>query len=290
MKKVLITGAYGQLGRELQAVSAQVPGFLFLFTDYDTLDITDSSALSCFFDIEKPDYAVNCAAFTAVDKAEDEPDAAEKLNAAAPAILAMICALRNVNFIHISTDYVFDGSQNRPYREDDPVKPLGTYGRTKQQGETGVLSNRNAIILRTSWLYSAYGNNFVKTMIRLGKEKEILPVVFDQVGTPTFARDLALAIVEIIRKSDESEGFWRPGIYHYSNEGVCSWYDFALAIHRFAGISCAVYPVESEDFPSRTVRPHYSVLNKHKIKSTFGIEIPYWMDSLKQCIHQIKSM
>jgi dTDP-4-dehydrorhamnose reductase len=284
MKKVLVTGANGQLGREIQSLKESDRNIRFLFTDIETLDITDRNAVARFFSREKPSFVVNCAAFTAVNKAEEEKDRAFLLNTVAPGILAEECRALSAGFIHISTDYVFDGSGNRPYVEDDPVNPLGVYGRTKQEGEANALENPDSIVIRTSWLYSPFGNNFVKTMIRLGKEQEILNVVFDQVGTPTYAHDLAAAILEIIRKGESA---WAPGIYHYSNEGVCSWYDFALAVHRLAGISCRVLPVESKDFPTPTVRPPYSVFNKHKIKSTFGIEIPYWMDSLKVCIQRI---
>ncbi len=284
MKNVLVTGANGQLGREIQALTETDRYFRFLFTDIDTLDITDRNAVARFFSREKPSFVVNCAAFTAVDKAEEEKEPAILLNAVAPGILAEECRAVSAGLVHISTDYVFDGSKNRPYAEDDPVNPLGVYGRTKQAGEAGVMENPDSILIRTSWLYSPFGNNFVKTMLRLGKERETLNVVFDQVGSPTYAHDLAAAILEIIRKGKTA---WMPGIYHYSNEGVCSWYDFALAVHRLAGISCRIVPVESKDFPAPTVRPAFSVLNKYKIKSTFGIEIPYWMDSLKECIHRI---
>ncbi len=284
MIKVLVTGANGQLGREIQSLTQSDGDFRFLFTDIDTLDITDRNAVACFFSLEKPSFVVNCAAFTAVDRAEEEKELAFLLNAVAPGILASECQTLAAGLIHISTDYVFDGSGNRPYVEDDSVNPLGVYGKTKREGEVVVLENPETIVIRTSWLYSPFGNNFAKTMIRLGKERETLHVVFDQVGTPTYAHDLAAAILNIIRKGKSA---WTPGIYHYSNEGVCSWYDFALAVHRMAGISCRVFPVESKDFPTPTVRPHYSVLNKQKIKSTFGIEIPYWMDSLKDCIQRI---
>jgi dTDP-4-dehydrorhamnose reductase len=289
MKRILITGANGQLGSELQSLSTRESGFLFLFTDYDTLDITDNQAVEHFFAEELPDFVINCAAYTAVDKAELEEEAAIRLNSVAPGILSMESKAISAKLIHISTDYVFDGTKNRPYNEDDPVKPLGVYGRTKQEGEINILANPDAMVIRTSWLYSSFGNNFVKTMVRLGKERQSLNVVFDQAGTPTYARDLAGAILEIIRNSAQDADFWKPGIYHYSNEGVCSWYDFALAIHHFAGISCQIHPVESMDFPTLTQRPHYSVLNKSKIKSTFGITIPYWMDSLKNCIQQLNT-
>ncbi len=287
MKKIVITGANGQLGSEIRMASASLPGFTFLYTDYDTLDITDESALESFMEREKPDFLVNCAAYTAVDRAEQEPEAAMELNARAPLLLARRCLLSGTRLIHISTDYVFDGSHSTPYSEDDPVSPLGVYGRTKREGEVNCLLNPETIIIRTSWLYSRFGNSFVKTMLRRGKEKEHLKVVFDQTGTPTCAEDLAGAILQIIAKAEEDPSSWEPGIYHYSNEGVCSWYDFALAIHRIAKISCAVEPVESKDFVTLATRPHFSVLNKSKIKTVFGLKIPYWLDSLEKTVPQV---
>ncbi len=267
-----------------------MPGFAFLFTDFDTLDITDEAAVKEFLDKEQPAYLINCAAYTAVDRAEQEPAAAALLNAKGPLILARQCYASATRLVHISTDYVFDGSSSIPYTEDDPVSPLGVYGRTKRDGEVNCLLNPRTVIIRTSWLYSRFGNNFVKTMIRLGEEKDSLRVVFDQIGTPTFAGDLATAVLEIIRKSEQDEEHWIPGIYHYSNEGVCSWYDFAIAIHRFAGISCHVEPVESKDFITLASRPHFSVLNKAKIRGTFGMTIPYWRDSLEKCITILKTI
>ncbi len=212
------------------------------------------------------------------------------LNATGPLILARHCYLSGVRLVHISTDYVFDGTGPLPYTEDDPVSPLGVYGRTKRDGEVNCMLNPGSLIIRTSWLYSRFGNNFVKTMIRLGREKDELNVVFDQIGTPTYAGDLARAILEIIAKSDQDGENWIPGIYHYSNEGVASWYDFAKAIHQFAGISCHVKPVESKDFITLASRPHYSVLNKAKIRSAFGITIPYWRESLEKCISLLKTI
>lgn len=287
MKKIVITGANGQLGSEIRMASASLPGFTFIYTDYDTLDITDESALESFLEREKPGFLVNCAAYTAVDKAEQAPEAAMELNARAPLLLARRCLHSGTRLIHISTDYVFDGSHSTPYTEDDPVSPLGVYGRTKREGEVNCLLHPETIIIRTSWLYSRFGSNFVKTMLRLGKEKAHLKVVFDQTGTPTCAEDLAGAILRIIAKADEEPTSWEPGIYHYSNEGVCSWYDFALAIHRIAGISCAVEPVESKDFVTLAARPHFSVLNKSKIKTVYGLKIPYWLDSLEKTVPQV---
>lgn len=287
--KLLITGAYGQLGSELKALEKQFPDFGFLFTDVDSLDITNAAEVDTFFKINNPDYVVNCAAYTAVDKAEKEPEMAEKINAKAPVILARASKRQNAKLIHISTDYVFSGLENRPYSEADKVSPQGVYGETKLQGEIDCIKENSAtIVIRTSWLYSSFGNNFVKTMLRLGAERDSLNVVFDQVGTPTYAADLAKTILSIIQLTEKNEAGFVPGIYHFSNEGVCSWYDFAKTIFEIAGIQCSVRPVLSEEFPTAANRPHFSVLNKSKIKDTFGIEIPYWKDSLQRCIETIK--
>jgi len=286
--KILVTGAYGQLGSEIKELAGNYPGFRFVFTDADSLDITDSLAVGSFFNENNPDWVVNCAAYTAVEKAEKEQEAAAKINSAAPGILAAACKKAKARLIHVSTDYVFSGKNHKPYNEDDEVNPLGAYGLTKLAGEKLCLENNpDTIIIRTSWLYSQFGNNFVKTMLRLGKERESINVVFDQVGTPTYAGDLAGAILEIIRKCQNPEVKFTPGIYHYSNEGVCSWYDFTLAIHEMAGIQCKIFPVESKDFPVAVQRPFYSVLNKGRIKSVYQIIIPYWKDSLKICIEKI---
>jgi dTDP-4-dehydrorhamnose reductase len=289
MKRILVTGANGQLGSEIRQISDQWDIFTFLFTDIDTLDITDIQAVDKYMKEMQPDFVVNCAAYTAVDKAEQDKEAAWRLNGIAPGIIAESCSRFSVKLIHISTDYVFDGTNCIPYTEEDPVRPQGIYGITKLEGERICQSITDSIIIRTSWLYSSFGNNFVKTMIRLARDKDKLGVVFDQVGTPTYARDLARALITILHPAAAEPESWKPGIYHYSNEGVCSWYDFALAIHRFAGIHCLVEPIESKDFPTLAKRPHYSVLNKSKIKMTFHIDIPHWMESLQECIQIIKS-
>ena len=282
---ILITGAYGQLGSEINQLKENYPDWNFLLTDVDSLDITDEVAVSNYFTENKPDAVVNCAAYTAVDKAETDQETAHKINAVAPGILAKSAAKLGAKFIHVSTDYVFAGDASIPYTETDNVDPQGVYGRTKLAGEENVRSEYpEAIIIRTAWLYSAFGNNFVKTMLRLGKERDEIKVVFDQVGSPTNAADLAAAILEILNKPKA----FKPGIYHFSNEGVASWYDFALAIFQFSGEKCKVQPVLSEEFPSPTKRPHFSVLNKSKIKNTFGIEIPYWRDSLQLCLKRIQ--
>jgi len=287
--KILVTGAYGQLGNEIKVLSEKYTDFRFIFTDVDTLDIADENQVSRFFEKEKPEMVVNCAAYTAVDKAETEMEAAQKVNTTAPALLAKYTRLHNSGFIHISTDYVFNGKSFIPYNETDPVQPVTVYGKTKLTGENFILSSESkAVIIRTSWLYSTYGNNFVKTMLRLGTERDLLKVVFDQVGTPTYAADLAKAVLSIASVYEKEPEKFEPGVYHYSNEGVASWYDFAKAVFEFSGLNCNVLPVLSDEFPTPAKRPHYSVLNKSKIKSTFNLEIPYWKDSLKKCIEKLQ--
>lgn len=287
--KILVTGAYGQLGSELRELAVNYPNWKFLFTDVDSLDIADKKEVDVFFKEKKPDFVLNCAAYTAVDQAETDRNAALKVNANAPGILATAAKKQNAGFVHISTDYVFDGRTFRPYEEIDPVNPESVYGKTKLAGEHAVRGgNSNAIIVRTSWLYSSFGNNFVKTMLKLGQNHEMLKVVFDQVGTPTYAGDLAnalLIIADIYNKNPEQ---FIPGIYHYSNEGVASWYDLAKAIFELAQVNCTVLPVLSKEFPSIAKRPHFSVLNKSKIKTTFNLEIPYWKNSLKLCINKLQ--
>ena len=281
MKTILITGAYGQLGSEMKVISEKYPAYNFIFTDADTLDICNENDLKNFFVRTTVDYIVNCAAYTAVDKAEEDAENAYKINKDAVRLLAKFSAKNKIKLIHISTDYVFDGKSYLPYREDDTINPQGIYGKSKADGEQEILSLApQSVIIRTSWLYSSFGNNFVKTMIKLGQEREQLNVIFDQIGTPTYALDLAVAIMKIITAQELT-----AGIYHFSNEGVCSWYDFAIAIHKHAGIStCNVLPIESKDFPAKTPRPHYSVLNKAKIKATYNIEIPHWEDGLVRCL------
>ena len=283
---ILITGANGQLGNEMRVLSKEHGRHQYFFTDVieadDTylLDITDKAAVSAFVEAHSIDLIVNCAAYTNVDKAEEDEATAQKINADALAVLGS----QGVRVIHVSTDYVFSGDEHLPCRESDPVAPRTAYGRTKYMGEKNLLAAcPEAVILRTAWLYSIYGNNFVKTMIRLGKEKERLGVVFDQIGTPTYAADLAWAIFTVIETPA-----WHPGVYHFTNEGVCSWYDFTLAIHELAGITqCQVRPILSEEYQYKTPRPHYSVLDKSKFKKTFSVEIPHWMDGLRRCINKL---
>lgn len=287
MKTVLITGSKGQLGSELQERATYIP-CNFILTDFEELDISNSTAIASFFKKNSIDYVINCAAYTAVDKAEVEQEQAKKINTKAVQNLAEICASYAIPLIHISTDYVFDGTNHKPYTEDDRVNPQSVYGSTKLEGERIAMSiHPQTIIIRTSWLYSSYGNNFVKTMIRLGEEKKSLSVIFDQIGSPTYAADLAECILGIIKKIETKKATFKPGIYHYSNEGVCSWFDFAKEIHALSGISCKVSPIETKDYPTPATRPHYSILNKSKIKQTYGIEIPYWKSSLKTCLKKI---
>lgn len=287
--KILVTGAYGQLGNELKELSVHYPAWHFFFTDVDSLDITDRSSVQEYFKKNNPEFVINCAAYTAVDKAETDADTAHLINAVAPGILAKTADDSGAGFIHISTDYVFNGRSFLPYSEEDPVKPLGVYGKTKQEGEErSRRENSKTIIIRTSWLYSSFGNNFVKTMLRLGTERDLLKVVFDQVGTPTYAGDLANVILKIAENWKNDSEKYVPGIYHYSNEGVASWFDFAKAVFDISEIRCNVLPVLSDEFPTVAKRPHYSVLNKSKIKTTFNFEIPYWKDSLKICINKLQ--
>ena len=280
---ILITGCNGQLGNEMQLLEQVHAEHRYFNTDVAELDITDSAAIERFVTENAIDGIVNCAAYTAVDKAEENQDFCRVLNADAPGYLAAAIEKRGGWMIQVSTDYVFDGTNHKPYVETDPVCPNSTYGRTKLAGEQAVMTScSQSMVIRTSWLYSTIGNNFVKTMIRLGREKQELGVIFDQIGTPTYARDLAVAIFAAISKGVV------PGIYHFSNEGVISWYDFTKAIHRIAGIStCHVRPLHTEEYPTPAARPHYSVLDKTKIKQTFGIEIPYWEESLKECIEKL---
>lgn len=283
MKNILITGANGQLGNEMRLLAGKNEGYNYFFTDVAELDICDERAVMDFVACHQIDIIVNCAAYTAVDKAEDNQELCNRLNAVAPGFLAKAVATRNGYLVQVSTDYVFDGTAHIPYKEDQPTCPNSVYGVTKLAGEKEALKYcSNTMVIRTAWLYSTFGNNFVKTMIRLGKEKESLGVIFDQIGTPTYARDLASVIFAAINKGIV------PGIYHFSNEGVCSWYDFTKAIHRLAGITaCHVKPLHTEDYPTKAVRPHYSVLDKTKIKETYGVEVPYWMDSLAECIEKL---
>lgn len=283
MHNILITGSNGQLGNELRLVVEEKEIFnRYFFTDLPELDIIDKDSISGFVESNNIDIIVNCAAYTNVDKAEDEKETADLINYIGVKNLAEVCKERNGFLIHISTDYVFDGAKNTPYTETDEPKPLGVYGETKLRGEHAIIhSGCEYVIIRTSWLYSAFGKNFLKTMQKLTAEKESIKVVFDQVGTPTYAHDLA-NVIHIIIQKDDFEG--KNQIYHYSNEGVCSWYDFAVAINVASGNRCNVQPCHSVDFPSKVKRPYFSVLNKSKIKKILNIEIPNWYESVDKCV------
>lgn len=286
---ILVTGADGQLGREMQIASRSSRN-RFIFTDiageHERLDITDQQAIADIVRENHVNVIVNCAAYTNVDKAETDPETANLLNNIAAGNLADAMKAVNGTLIHISTDYVFQGDRNIPCREDWPTEPLGVYGKTKLAGEKSIEATGCAsIIIRTAWLYSPFGKNFVKTMRDLTSSRESLKVVFDQVGTPTYAGDLAETICSII----ETGQLDKTGIYHFSNEGVCSWFDFAKAICEMSGNTCDIQPCHSDEFPSPVARPHFSVLDKTKIKQTFGIRIPYWTDSLKRCIEEIEN-
>jgi len=284
--KILVTGSKGQLGSDIQDISSQYPTLQFDFTDIDELNLTDASVVETYFIENKPDFCINCAAYTAVDLAEDEKELALKINRDTVSLLAKVCKKNNSKLIHVSTDYIFDGTNFKPYAENDATSPESVYGFSKLKGEEAIaLINPDAMIIRTSWLYSSFGHNFVKTMIRLSSERNEITVVADQIGTPTYSGDLARAILDIITGSKKSQ---ITGIYHFSNEGVASWYDFAKAIIQIIGSDCKVYPIESKDFPAKANRPFYSVLSKTKIKSDFNINIPYWLDSLKVAIQKIK--
>ncbi len=280
---ILITGCNGQLGNEIQLLQSGCPQHTFYNTDVAELDITDQEAIEAFVAQNNIDGIVNCAAYTAVDKAETNEQLCTLLNATAPGYLAKAIDRRGGWMIQVSTDYVFDGTHHTPYLETDSVCPNSVYGRTKLAGEQQVQQAcRQSMIIRTAWLYSPFGNNFVKTMVRLGHEKDELGVIFDQIGTPTYAHDLAAAIFTAIEKGI------KPGIYHYTDEGVTSWYDFTKAIHRLAGItSCHVRPLHTAEYPTPACRPHYSVLDKTKIKQAYNIDIPHWEESLRQCIARL---
>ena len=281
MTNILVTGSNGQLGSEIQELSKNYD-YNFFFTDRNSLNISNEKEIQEFIQKNNINTIINCAAYTAVDKAEDDEENANKINHLAVKNLAEISKEKNIKLIHISTDYVFDGTNYKPYMENDETNPNGVYGSTKLAGEVAMqeVNLKNSIIIRTSWVYSSFGANFVKTMLRLGKEKESLGVIFDQVGTPTYARDLAKTILDILPniKNEAVE------IYNYSNEGVLSWYDFAKEIMSLAKIDCTINPIETKEYPTPAKRPHYALLNKSKIKNGFKITIPYWRDSLEECL------
>jgi dTDP-4-dehydrorhamnose reductase len=279
---ILVTGANGQLGQSIQKIAPSYPSFHFIFTDIPEMDITDFQAIDQFIGKNQVEAIINCAAYTAVDKAETEIAAAQKINIEGPAVLGRIAKKFDIKLIHVSTDYVFNGMNNLPLKETDSTDPIGVYGQTKLEGELAVQnSGCDSLVIRTSWLYSPFGNNFVKTMLRLSSERTELNVIYDQIGTPTYAEDLARAILDLLQK-----GFSGFTLYHYSNEGAISWYDFAKAIFDISGITIKLNAIESFEYPTPTKRPHYSVLNKRKIKEK-EIAVPYWRDSLILCLKNL---
>lgn len=278
---ILVTGSNGQLGSEIKEVSNLYPTLTFVFTDIDELNIIDPKAVESYIKKINPRFVINCAAYTAVDKSETEKEAATMLNSVAPGIIANGCKANGCKMIHISTDYVFDGDAYQPYNELSHVNPTSHYGRSKLKGEENVIESGVGMVIRTSWLYSSFGHNFVKTIIRNAKVKPELRVVFDQVGCPTYARDLADVILKIVSSKKEQ---FIPSIFHYSNEGVCSWYDFAFEIVNITKLNCKIIPIETKDYTLPAKRPHYSVFNKEKIRNQYGIEIPHWSKSLSNCI------
>jgi dTDP-4-dehydrorhamnose reductase len=288
MAVILITGAGGQLGNELKVVSKSFYGYDFIFADIDHLDLTNAEHATEFIKTNKPDWIVNCAAYNFVDKAESEPDIALAVNGTAVKNITEVIRGSECRFIHISSDYVYDGNSNIPYNELSTPGPVSAYGRSKFAGEKYALLHPGSMIIRTSWLYSSFGNNFVKTIIKHGKEKESLRVVFDQTGTPTYAADLAQAIMSIISGVIRNQIALNAGIYNYSNEGVCSWYDFATEIVKEAGLTCRVNPVLTKDYRSDAKRPVYSVLDKSKIKENYNLSIPHWRSSLTKCMKLLK--
>jgi len=282
MRKVLITGSLGQLGKSIKKLESGYKDTLFVYTDVADLDITKLEDINHLIKKEQFTDVINCAAYTAVDKAEQEKDLAFKINAHGPENLAKACQLNNCRFIHISTDYVFDGMNHQPYTETDTTEPPSTYGKTKLEGENLVLKEKaDSLIIRTSWLYSEFGGNFLKTMMKYGQERPELRVVFDQIGSPTYAGDLATAILEILHNDSHKQ---ESGIYHFSNEGVVSWYDFAKEIMEETHIDCQITPILSVEYPLPAPRPFYSVMDKAKIKKDFNIKIPYWKDGLRECL------
>lgn len=287
-EKVLVTGATGQLGRSFQDLEVHHADIDFTFADRSVLDLSIPGQVTQYLQTQKYDYIVNCAAHTAVDKAEQERELAEQVNHHAVAELAQSAKEQGAYLIHVSTDYVFDGCHHKPYTEEHPTAPVNNYGQTKLKGERAVQSSGvNASIVRTSWVYSQHGNNFVKTMLRLGRGRDTLTVIDDQVGSPTYAADLADAIMVLIEQQQNNPATG-CSLYHYSNEGVCSWYDFAKAIFDLASIQCSVSPIDTKDYPTPAVRPHYSLLSKQNFKRHTGSSVPYWRDSLAVCLQKIK--
>lgn len=287
--KILVTGANGQLGKELKELAPSYPQFDFVFLSRVDLPIHHFEMVRDYFKIYQPSFLINCAAYTAVDRAEQEKDLAMQVNAESVGVLAAVCKENNCRFVHISTDYVFDGNASTPYKEDSPTNPQSVYGYSKLEGERQAMQlNMDSIIIRTSWVYSEFGKNFVKTMMKLMSEKTEIGVVSDQIGSPTYAADLAEVILKIIKDCELRAADWYPGIYHFSNEGIISWYDFAIAIKKITGSSCLVNPIPTSAYPTPAKRPAYSVLDKTKIQETFKVSLKEWKDSLAICIDRVK--
>jgi dTDP-4-dehydrorhamnose reductase len=284
MAIILVTGANGQLGNELRKASKNYYGYDFIFTDIDTVDITSADKIAAYIKKSEPDWLINCAAYNFVDKAESEPEKALMINSTAVKNIAEAIKRSECRFIHVSSDYIFDGGSNMPYNESSAANPLSAYGRSKLEGEKNALQYNRSMIIRTAWLYSSFGSNFVKTILCKAREKDSLKVIFDQTGTPTYAADLAESIMNIISGVIKNRVAFNAGIYHYSNEGVCSWYDLAEEIVKEAGLQCKIIPILTKDYPAAARRPFYSVLDKTRIKETYNIEIPHWRSSLKKCI------
>ncbi len=290
IKSILVNGASGQLGQSFQQLAVNYPQYDFVFADRSHLDLSQNASIEAYFQQHSFDLIINCAAYTAVDKAEEEPVLADMVNHLAVQKLASIAVKQQAKFIHISTDYVFNGEQFRPYIETDTVDPQSVYGATKLAGEQAVLNTMpvGALIIRTSWVYSPFGNNFVKTMLKLGRQRDALTVIFDQLGSPTYAADLAEALMQIVANKSFNQPNMATELYHYSNEGVCSWYDFSKTIFELSNVNCEVSAIETKDYPTAATRPHYSLLNKAKFKQQFGLKIPYWKDSLIRCLASLK--
>ncbi len=285
LKKILVTGSNGQLGKELQRICNTMPGYEFVFLSKSDMPVNQFEMVRHIFNTLKPAYCINCAAYTAVDKAEEEKDLAFEINGEAVGVLAAVCLEHETKFIHISTDYVFDGKGDKPYLESDETSPVNAYGASKLKGEEEAFKyNPDSLIIRTSWVYSEFGKNFVKTMLRLMADKNSISVVNDQLGSPTYAADLADIILKIIQLQE-----WKPGIYHFSNEGVITWFDFANAIKEIASTNTAIHPISTAEFPTPAQRPAYSVFNKQKIQDAFGINLKDWKARLATCIQRIEN-
>ena len=289
-ESILVTGSNGQLGRSIESIAVDFPDYDFVFANRDLLDLNSSACIKDFFTKQRFDVIINAAAYTAVDEAERDSDLADQINHRAVHELADVVKKHRAKLVHVSTDYVFNGKQFTPYIETDHAEPQSVYGQSKLNGERAIqrtLKN-NAVIIRTSWLYSEFGQNFIKTMLRLGKEKNSLNVVFDQVGSPTYAKDLAMAIMSILNAPTFKSQNFRTSVVHFSNEGICSWYDFAKTIFELSGIECHLYPIETKDYPTAAKRPHYSILSKALIKERYRLTIPHWKDSLRKCLAEMQ--